>query len=201
MNYKLTSFRPTPEQWIQMGVNLGLAPGHLNQAALRSLSLEKISEQLPGNSVFTLTIDYSKTKADMIAAGNYSHANNFLIENEPVEGKIKGAGVVKVTLELVCFDEQMISTKEAVRRITKERYLLLAGVEHLLALGAAYPDIQRGFPIVALGSVWRGPGGDRSVAYLDYWRDGRDLDMDWCDGDWRGAYRFLAMRKQSALIL
>lgn len=197
MKYKPTSFRPTPEQWIQMGVNLGLAPDHLKQAAIASLSLENISEHLPRNSVFTLTIDYSQTKPDMIAAGKYGYVNDFLRDNEPVEGKIKGTGVVEVALELVCFDEQVISTKEVVHRITKKRGLLLAGVEHLLALGAAYPDLQRDFPIVALGSVWRGPGGDRSVSYLDCWRGGRDLDMDWCDGDWRGLYRFLAVRKSA----
>ncbi len=65
----------------------------------------------------------------------------------------------------------------------------------LLALGAEYPDLQKEFPIVALGSVWRDLGGRRLVAYLAYWRSKRSLGLRWVGLDWGGPCRFLAASK------
>jgi hypothetical protein len=66
--------------------------------------------------------------------------------------------------------------------------------EELLGFAAQYPDEQRKYPIVALGSETR-VGGFRSVACL--WGDGpgRSLGLRWVDGDWHDYYRFLAVRK------
>lgn len=66
--------------------------------------------------------------------------------------------------------------------------------EELLGFAEKYPDEQRKYPIVALGSEAH-MSGDRHVAYL--WRDGdgRDLRLRWIGDGWRGNYRFLAVRK------
>jgi hypothetical protein len=129
----------------------------------------------------------------MIKAGNYDYVNDFLQNNDPVEGKIKGTGIVEVTLERVHFNE-IVSTKEAIKRI-KERGLLLAGAEHLFALGAKHPDLQREFPIVALRSVWLDSYGDRDVPCLWDVYGGRCLDLYWIGRDWGGDCRFLTVRK------
>ena len=67
--------------------------------------------------------------------------------------------------------------------------------EELLAFGAKYPDEQRQFPIIALGSVWRGFGGRLRVAYLSRGGSERSLSLYWFGGDWNGFCRFLAVRK------
>lgn len=69
------------------------------------------------------------------------------------------------------------------------------GIEHLLAFGEKYPDIQREFPAVALGSRWQSSGGDWRVPYLD--RDGskRYLYLHWVDYDFRPVCCFLASSK------
>jgi hypothetical protein len=66
--------------------------------------------------------------------------------------------------------------------------------EELLGFAEKYPDEQRKYPIVALGSE-ADVGGDRGVACL--WRDGdgRHLDLGWIADVWDGHDRFLAVRK------
>jgi hypothetical protein len=56
-----------------------------------------------------------------------------------------------------------------------------------------YPEEQRKFPVVALGSVAE-VRGERNVP--DLYRRGaeRDLNLSWLDGDWIGSCRFLAVR-------
>ena len=67
--------------------------------------------------------------------------------------------------------------------------------EELLAFGAKYPDEQRQFPIIALGSVWRDFNGDLCVAYLNRNDSERGLGLDWISDRWGGGCRFLAVRK------
>jgi hypothetical protein len=66
--------------------------------------------------------------------------------------------------------------------------------EELLGFAEKYPDEQRKYPIVALGSE-TGVHGIRCVAYL--WRGdhGRNLCLGWVDDDWDDRDRFLAVRK------
>ena len=70
-----------------------------------------------------------------------------------------------------------------------------ATLPELLAFGATYPNKQRKFPIVALGSVWRYWEGYRFVPYL--WENGarRDLGLGWLERGWDAYYRFAAVRK------
>jgi hypothetical protein len=70
-----------------------------------------------------------------------------------------------------------------------------AKIEELLALGEAQPDLQRQFPIVALGSVWRDSDGSRYVPYLSSSAAERGLSLHCFGRDWSGLYRFLGRRK------
>ena len=70
-----------------------------------------------------------------------------------------------------------------------------ATLQELCAFGEKYPDIQREFPVVALGSVYVSLYGRRGVPYLGSWGAGRGLGLfsrgdEWCPSD-----RFLAARK------
>lgn len=183
----------TADDWIQMGLEKGLTLASFEEA-IHNHSASSSEEATPfSGDGLKLTLDYSLSKLQMIAAGKYDYVNDFLRNNNPIEGKIGGSGQVEVTLELVHFDRG-ISTKDALKEIQK-RGLEPAGIEHLLALGVKHPDLQREFSIVALGSVWRHSLGFRRVSYL--WDGGgvRKLRLDWDDGGWLGNYRFLAVRK------
>jgi len=66
----------------------------------------------------------------------------------------------------------------------------------LLALGAAYPEKQRKSRIVALGSTWSRPVGDRFVPYLDGSPVERGIGLYW--STWAGWLdEFAAVRKST----
>lgn len=74
-----------------------------------------------------------------------------------------------------------------------------AEAEHLLAFGAAFPDVQRKFPVIALGSVCE-VDGFRYVPAL--WNDygKRYLGLNRWVGKWGSDYRFLRVRKVKPLV-
>lgn len=139
---------------------------------------------------FRVTVDYSQTLDEMIAAGSYNWKNSDInAKNFPVDGK----GTSPVNIELVHFNRN-IESDEALNELDKMGYRP-ATLPELLAFGAKHPDKQREFPIVALGSVRRLLRGRRHVAYLDCGVDGRGLGLGWLEGVWGARYRFAAVRK------
>ncbi|MBI4098457.1 MAG: hypothetical protein HY437_00295 [Candidatus Magasanikbacteria bacterium] len=87
------------------------------------------------------------------------------------------------------------ASTDAVLAELDRRNLRPAALPELLALGAKNPNLQKEFPLVALGSVWRYWYGSRDVACLDYWLGGRYLDLCWGGDAWFEGCRFLAVRK------
>lgn len=139
---------------------------------------------------FIVTVDYSKSLAEMVASGHYDWKNSDIVaEHFPTTQK----GVNEVKLELVHLDKNA-STDEVLRYLDEHGYRPATLLE-LLAFGAKYPDEQKKYPVVALGSVWRSSGGDRYVACLDCYGAERHLSLSWCGDDWHGRCRFLAVRK------
>lgn len=65
--------------------------------------------------------------------------------------------------------------------------------EELLAFGRQYPDEQRKYPVVALGSTWVISSGRRGVAVLFGGGSGRYLSLGWYGVGWGGGCRFLAV--------
>lgn len=90
-----------------------------------------------------------------------------------------------------------ISSEEAVQRIEKEdpnNPWSRSRLPQQLSFGAKFPEEQRKFPIVALGSVAEVEGG-RRVPYLDGSGSHRGLRLYGWGGDWLPAVRFLAVRR------
>ena len=142
---------------------------------------------------FTFTVDYSRSLAEMIAAGRYDWTNSDInAANFP----IKGEGSVETEGELFHFNRN-IGFDEAIREMDKDGYRP-ATIEELLAFGAKHPELQRQFPIIALGSVWQRSHGLRNVADLGRSDAERDLYLRWIDGGWYDPCRFLAVRKSSS---
>lgn len=141
-------------------------------------------------ATLALTADYGQTVEALVKAGKYDYANSSITsQNFPTSRK----GQANLEAVLVNFG-RYLNSEEALTELGKKG--LRAGELHeLLALGAQHPNEQRQDPIVALGSVWRHPLGDRNVPYL--WSDGsdRDLGLNWFGLRWSSDDRFLAFRK------
>lgn len=146
-------------------------------------------EQLAENC-YKVLVDYGQTLQQMIANSKYDYANiDINTDNFPTQG----SGQQNVVVELVHFRRGM--ALEAVLKEFESRGLRAATLPELLAFGSTYPEKQREFLIVALGSVWRGRSDDRSVPYL--YGDGseRKLNLDWDVRRWNDNCRFAAVRK------
>lgn len=149
----------------------------------------------PGSGIL---VDYGLTLEQMIAAGKFDWLNNDINSDQfPVQGE----GNEEYETKLFNFDDN-ISSENAVRRIKEAdpaNPWESAKIEHLLAFGTKYPEEQRKYPILALGSVGS-PSffGKRNVPYLYRRVTGRSLHLDWWNNEWHPIYRFLAVRKNTA---
>jgi len=126
----------------------------------------------------------------MIQAGNYNWINSDITDKH---FPVKGSGKVELNPELIHYGK-LISSDEIIQDLD-QRGLRPATLAELLAFGEKYPDEQRKYPIVALGSVWQHWGGNRYVACLGCFESERELNLHYCGGDWFENYRFLAFRK------
>lgn len=145
-----------------------------------------------GNT-FPVAIDYSQSLADMIKAGNYDWTNSDITEKR---FPLKGQGIVERSLSLVHFN-RVITSADAEHEIMAEVLKEIAPIEDLLAFGAKYPEEQRKYPIIALGSSAR-VRGDRGVPSLYGFSSERYLYLYWYDVKWSEHCRFLVRNKASA---
>ncbi len=122
-------------------------------------------------NTYMVTVDYAKSLPDMIKAGNYGYANEDIT---PKRFPIKGDGKVGVEIVLVHFGKDMQS--DDVLAELDKLGLRAAVLPELLAFGETHPEVQREFPIIALGSI-ANVGGERFVPYLGYWNGRRKLAL------------------------
>ena len=83
--------------------------------------------------------------------------------------------------------------KEAVLARMEELNVRPTLSPEFLALTRAFPDLQRQFPLIGLGSVWAGSGGNRLVLYACESSGERDLRLRWDDREWDVDFRFPAV--------
>ena len=139
-----------------------------------------------------LSVDYSRSLEVMIAAGHYDWKNDDITAKR---FPLKGDGTQQFEAKLFHFNRN-VSSEQAVEAIKADGWEP-AQIEHLLAFGEKFPEEQRKYPIIALGSVAR-VGGDRHVPCLSRGGARRRLRLGWWDVDWYDDYRFLAVRKLSS---
>ena len=142
---------------------------------------------------FRLPVIYGPL-APLIEQGKYGSVNsNIADKNFPLPDELKKLGKADVQAQLVHYGKQMGS--EEVLKDLDQKGLRAANIWELLMFGIKNSELQRQFPIVALGPVWRGRAGGRDVACL--WSDGggRGLYLFWFGLNWGGHYRFLAVSK------
>lgn len=168
-----------------------ISANRMQVRALLGLEPQTATATFNPNS-FTLVVNYGAKLEDAARMGQYGYVNpNFTSANFPTE--LTGT----VTLEggrLVHFGRDM--STEAVERKLEEMGLRPGNAHELAAFGAAFPEEQRKYPIVALGGKrWRNPDGGECVACLDRWRGERELHLGVVADGWRGLCRFLAFPK------
>ncbi len=153
--------------------------------------LAELAQKLVGvvRRTFKVMVDYGKNLQEMIADGAYDYANpDITADHFPV----KGEGKQEREVTLFHFNRS-INSDNAIEEMAAAGYRP-ATIEEFLALGKAQPDLQRQFPIVALGSVWRGPRDGRRVPCLRGYDGKRVLYLDYYGGVWSVHYRFAAVR-------
>lgn len=173
----------------QWELNRRVLEGTLDPAWVAS-ELQRVVEGRGSNEVYHVIVDYGMSLADMIWAGKYDWVNSDITsEHFP----ITGSGKIEGDLVLVHLNRS--ASTDEVRKELESRGLRPATIAELLAFGVKYPNKQREFPIIALGSVWQRPVGRCHVAGLGGSASRRDLRLYWCEDGWDGGCRFLASRK------
>lgn len=145
--------------------------------------------------VYRVVINYAQTLTDMIKAGEYDKFDTYDI-NDRNYG-LQGAGQIKVDLVLVHLYKT--ATTDEILKYMQSQNLDPAKIEHLLAFGFLYPEIQELFPIFALGSAWVDPIDRHSVASypcLSAYNGLRELRHG--GGTWGYSCHFLAILKKSS---
>ena len=140
-----------------------------------------------------LAIDYTKTVEQVIADGDYDWKNDDITaQHFPVSSEMIGKKA-EVSAKLFHFNRD-ISSDDVISEMDKAGYRPATLME-LLVLGFLFPELQRQFPIVALGSVWRYANGGRHVPCLGVGGSGRRLSLFWFGRGWSAHCRFLGVRK------
>jgi hypothetical protein len=140
-----------------------------------------------------IKVDYGQNFDQMVSAGNYTWVSGDVAAEYFAS---RDSGVVECEARLFHFD-RMGSSEDVVRNIRQadaRHPWTPAKWEHVLALGAQYPDEQTKSPIPGLGSVVliRGKCG---VICLYGGGTKRNVRVDPWDGDWALSFGFLAVRK------
>ena len=135
------------------------------------------------HTTFTVTVDETKTVEELVSEGGHDHHDwdGLRINSKNFPRHENGAKSEK-DIVLFHFGKKMTSGR-IVGEMEKEGYRP-ATAHELLSLGIAHPELQREFPVVALGfpsiSLW-----GRRAAY------GHCFEHNWA-----GCHRFAGVLKQ-----
>ena len=172
-------------------VNLASAEGemwlrefkkYLRKEATWGVAVTSLSDTYP------VTIDYSLSLANMIKASKYVWVKDIITEKM---FPVKGQGVIAYELVLCHYNRRTESGE--VKNLIRSVGLEPSPMEDLLAFGVKYPEEQRFYPIIALGS-------EAEVRYKRYlpvlhgFGSERSLCVNFYDQRWSGKCRFLARK-------
>jgi hypothetical protein len=132
----------------------------------------------------TVTIGYRQTLEQMIAAGGYDQVDRHITQSS---FPVTPGGDAERELTLVHIG-RVVSTDELMHYL--EDLAVRSGrIEELLAFGAAYPQAQRQYPIVAVGAL------DEYRRRPFLWGSPcvRHLDLRFDEKIWGGSIRFLTV--------
>ncbi len=156
----------------------------------------------PGDQTIRVTVDYTRSFAEMIRAGKYGWIHSDINERN---FSVKGEGKVERELILVHLNVVARTDKEVIAEMGRRGLRPTPRIEDSLTLGAAHTGLQKEFPIVAIGCSFLSPflsglahqvGGtcSRGFVCLRQGDAGRILTLDHGLDGWNKITRFLAIR-------
>jgi hypothetical protein len=141
-------------------------------------------------STYKLMVDYGRSIAASVKAGAYNWANEDINDKNFPNTEYDQNGGEK---EMALFHfNRVVSSQDAIAGMKAEGYRP-ATAREILAFGETNPNVQREFPVIALGQVVE-LNGLRQVVYLCRRGSDRKASLSYCGGDWNGGYRFLGVR-------
>ncbi len=155
------------------------------------IPIETVSELPPFAPAVqnTITVLPNLILAERIALGKYDWKNGDITESRfPHNTATIGEW------EYDLYHPNLSLSSEDAKSSAEVDGWVVAEAEHVLAFGATFPDVQRKFTVIALGSVCT-VRGSRCVLVLWYVRGERYLDLGGWGGTWYSDYRFLRVRK------
>ena len=141
---------------------------------------------------YPITVDYSKTLEEMIAAGKYDYVNSEITSiNFPIPSDKSGS---KNPEAIILHFNKRIDTEKLLKILNRKGFRP-GTLPELLAFGAKYPEAQIRHWVIALGSSWQDSGGGRRVVWLGGGVGHRPAALDDRRSWWVRSARFLAFRK------
>ena len=147
-------------------------------------------KQSNGIMTYPIFVNYGRTLEEMVLIGEYDWSNADITS---VNFPTKTTGQADLIIELTHFNRS-ISTEDALKELDRMGYRPTE-LHELLAFGARYPEIQREFPVVALGSVWQESNCRPFCVHLHGHSWERRLILGLIDGNWLDVCRFAVVRK------
>jgi len=148
----------------------------------------KIVLKNPSDSL--IVVDYGQNLAAMIKVNQFDWFDTQLINAASFPMPSQKVGQ-KETLAIKLFDfSGSLTVEAAIAKIIKAGYRP-ATIFELLAFGTYYPELQKQFPIIALGSPWQSYGG---FPYLSFNMGRRTIDLAWNQYELGADFRFLAVQ-------
>ncbi len=170
-------------------VNEVLALGGNDEQLRRILTSKTLRRQI-AELIVNTTTKVVLTLTSLIEVGKYDWVNSDITEARFPMPENFTLGAEPKLYHL----NRNISSEKAIEEMAKDGFRP-ATIWDLLDFGAKNPELQRQFPIVALGSVCR-VSVRRFVACLGRDDSGRSLNLDWYGRGWGGGGRFLAVRNK-----
>lgn len=176
-------------------LNLGQIEALVNklggQSAVNLILRNEVTVNFTTRSFYQITVDYHQSFTDMLAAGKLDKMNEHITaENFPITGE------GRVSTKIILVPSSGYTETDYVAKELRRVGLRPATLPELLAFGAAYPDMQRHFDIVALGSKWTDPSRNHCyVPFLTVVLDNmeRELCLLWGRFDRSVRWRFAAV--------
>ncbi|MDD3939674.1 MAG: hypothetical protein PHF49_03435 [Patescibacteria group bacterium] len=146
----------------------------------------KIYEEEP----VVLNMGYDCSLKEMIVIGNYDFCNYDIKEKNFPMMELSDPEKT-LSASLFSFD-QKIRSKEVISQMKFKRFRP-SSLAELIYFEMTYPELCAGVPIIALGSIYRDSFGVNSVPQFVLDKNGRNLYLDFFDGDWEIGDKFLAI--------
>lgn len=158
--------------------------GELLTNALKGVltSKDRISDGYP------ISVNYDRSVEDGVSAGQYDWSDEDInSKNFPTNQK----GTKEVAMRLIHFN-CIIPVSDVFREL-KDIDCRPAEIHELLAFGEKYPEVQRQFPVIGIGSNWKDRDNDCHAPCLTVDGTRRRLELHVIEHTWSELYRFAAI--------